>query len=472
MASHRFFSHQPNVPGRGIVASYGVRFWGLVISIGVAAGLGGAALMELLRAVEHLSWSYHRGTFLGAVDRVSADHRVFVLLAAGVLAGIGGLALKRLRGFGGGEVSEALWLQDGRLALWPSLGRGALSVVIVAMGASLGREAAPQLAGAAFASRLCEKAGIPRWQRRLLVACGAGAGMAAVYNVPLGGALFALEVLLGTITLPLVLPALATTTIATGVAWIALPNSPTYSVPSYGVSASQIVWAAIVGPLAGLAAVGWARLVSQTHRLRPSGWMRVAAPILVLTSLGAISIAYPQLLGNGLDTVQLAATGQLAVGVLAALVVLKPIVTAACLGSGAPGGLFTPTLTYGVLFGGLLGHAWVAVWPGASVGSYALIGGGAVLAASMQGPLAAVVLILELAHHTDSLIVPLLLAITSATVIARRLGAPSIYSARLGETAPVASEEEHGADLPRSDDRLAKRPAPSDTAGAEGKDEP
>jgi hypothetical protein len=116
-------------------------------------------------------------------------------------------------------------------------------------------------------------------------------------------------------------------------------------------------------------------------------------------------------------------------------VFLKPIMTAACLGSGAPGGLFTPTLTYGVLFGGLLGHGWNAIWPGAPDGSYAIIGGGAVLAASMQGPLAAVVMMIELARHTDALMVPLLLAVTGATVVARLLGAPSIYSARLGERA-------------------------------------
>ena len=81
----------------------------------------------------------------------------------------------------------------------------------------------------------------------------------------------------------------------------------------------------------------------------------------------------------------------------------------------------------------LLGDAWTLIWPGASAGSYALIGGGAVLAAAMQGPLAAVVLVIELAHHSDTLMVPLLLAVTEATIIARRLGAPSIYSARLGE---------------------------------------
>jgi chloride channel protein, CIC family len=404
------------------------------VSIGVLTGLGGAALIGLLHAVQHLAWSYHSGDFLRAVERTSAAHRVLVLAIAGILAGLGGLVLRRLRGFGGGEVSEALWNEDGRMALGPSLGRGVLSIVGVGLGASLGQEAGPQLTGAAVASRLSDKAGLSTSQRRLLVACGAGAGMAAVYNVPLGGALFALEVLLGTITLPLVLPALATSLIATAVAWIFLPIDPTYQLPAFRVAGSQLVWAAVVGPLAGLAAVAWVRLVAGVHRLRPSGKGRLLAPIIALTALGVLSIAYPELLGNGKDTVQLTITGRLGLGLLFVLFVLKPLVTAACLGSGAPGGLFTPTLAYGVLFGGLLGHLWSLLWSGAPDGSYAIIGGGAVLAASMQGPLAAVVLILELAHHTDTLMVPLLLAVTCATVVARRLGAQSIYSARLGET--------------------------------------
>jgi chloride channel protein, CIC family len=449
--SDRFSSPQPNVPGKGIIASYGFGFWVLVVAIGLAAGLAGAALMELLKALGHLAWSFDSGTFLHAVKAVSAGRRVLVLLIAGIIAGIGAIGLRRLRGFGGGEISDALWLQDGRLAFWPSVSRGILSIVIVALGASLGREAAPQLTGGAVASGLCEWAGIPRWQRRLLVACGAGAGMAAVYNVPLGGALFALEVLLGTITLPLVLPALATSAIATAVAWIALPTGPTYRVPAYRSSGSEIVWAVLIGPLAGLAAVAWVRLVARAHRLRPTGPRRVVMPIIVLTALGAISIVYPQLLGNGMDTVQLAILGQLAVGLLAALMILKPLVTAACLGSGAPGGLFTPTLMFGVLFGGLLGHAWTLVWPGAPSGSLAIIGGGAVLAASMQGPLAAIVLILELAHYTDALVVPVVLSIAGATVVARRLGAPSIYSARLGERAGAAASS-GGPDSAQQDD--------------------
>src|SRR6202043_638579 len=118
--------------------------------------------------------------------------RVLVLLGGGVVAGVGGLLLSRTPAT---DVSEALWLGGARLPPGASFKRAIPSIVIVALGASLGREAAPQQVGAAVASNLSDWAKLPEWQRRLLVACGAGAGMAAVYNVPLGGALFALEVL-------------------------------------------------------------------------------------------------------------------------------------------------------------------------------------------------------------------------------------------------------------------------------------
>jgi H+/Cl- antiporter ClcA len=430
-----FASPQPNIPGRGILAGYSLRFWGFVVAIGVATGLAAAGFIALLNWIERLAWRRPASQFLAGVTAASAPRDLLVLFAAGVIAGAGGLLVRRLRGSGGGEISEALWLRGGRLELPASLLRGALSIVTVGLGASLGREAAPQLAGAAFASELCERTrAISPSQRRLLVAAGAGAGMAAVYNVPLGGALFALEVLLGSLALPLVLPALLTSLLATAVAWIVIPTHATYVVPVYGVAARQIVWAALVGPLAGLTAVLWVRLVAVANRSRPTRrTLRVLAPIVIFSALGALAIQYPQLLGNGKELAQLAFVGKLSVGLLVVLFVLKPLVTAACLGSGAPGGLFTPTLVLGVLFGALLGHAWSVVWPGSPIGSYALIGGAAILAAAMQGPLSATVLMLELTHSNGSLTVPLLLGAGLATVVARLLGAPSIYSARLAE---------------------------------------
>jgi CIC family chloride channel protein len=430
-ARERWFSPQPNVTGRGIVASYTPRFWMLVVALGLVTGAAGSLLMEILKLVEHASWSYRSGTFLDAVRAAPAGRHVAILLGAALVVGAAVLGLRRLPDSGGTEISESLWLHQGRMAFIPSAARAVVSIVTVGMGVSLGREAAPQLAGAATASRLADWGSLPLWQRRLLVASGAGAGMAAVYNVPLGGALFALEVLLGTLALPLVLPALLTSVIATAVAWITLGTRPTYLVPAYGVHASEIVWAALMGPITGIAAVVWVKTIARANALRPRRWGRFAAPLLVFGALGLISVPYPQLLGNGVDVVQLASVGGLSLGLLAILLVLKPLATAACLGSGAPGGLFTPTLTVGILLAGVTGTAWVHLWPGAAQGSYALIGGGAFLAAAMQGPLSGVVLVLELTRHTDALMVPTLLAVAEATVVARRLGAPSIYSARL-----------------------------------------
>ena len=429
---HRWFSHQPNIPGRRIVASYTPRFWLIVVALGVITGAAGSALMALLNLVENTFWGQHGSLFLAGVRATPAWRHIAILTGAAIVVGVGVLVLRRLPSSGGGEISESLWLHEGHMSWVPSVARGVLSIVTVGMGVSLGREAAPQLAGAATASRFADWTRLPLWQRRLLVASGAGAGMAAVYNVPLGGALFALEVLLGTLALPLVLPALVTSVIATAVAWITLGTNPTYSVPNYGVHASQLVYAALLGPIAGVAAVFWVRTIARANALRPRRSGRFVAPLIVFCALGAVAIPYPQLLGNGLDIVQAASVGGLSLGLLAVLLALKPLATAACLGSGSPGGLFTPTLTVGVLIAGIAGTGWSHVWPGAPAGSYALIGGGAFLAAAIQGPLSGVVLVLELTRHTDALMVPTLLTVAIATVIARRFGAPSIYSARLG----------------------------------------
>ncbi|HET9719031.1 MAG TPA: chloride channel protein [Solirubrobacteraceae bacterium] len=428
----RWFSHQPNVTGAGLIAAYSPRFWGLVVVLGVVAGVGGGLLMLLLRAVEHLSFGSHGHTLLETVSAAPGWRHILVLVLAALIVVVGLRVLGRLP-IGGTEVSESLWLSSGRLNFFPSIARGLLSIITVGMGVSLGREAAPQLVGAATGSWLATWAELPVWQRRLLVASGAGAGFAAVYNVPLGGTLLALEVFLGTVALPLVLPALLTSVVATAVAWTMLGSGPTYHVSAYGFHASQLVWAVVLGPVIGLAATGWTRVVNAANRFRPRGGHHPLFPLAVFAALGALSIPYPQLLGNGKDIVQITVAGEISLGLVAVLLVLKPLVTSACMSTGSPGGLFTPTLAVGVLLAGVAGGIWSHIWGGAPVGSYAVIGGGAFLAAAMQGPMAGAVLMLELTRHFDALMVPMLLAVVEATIVSRRLGAQSIYSARLKE---------------------------------------
>jgi len=304
-------------------------------------------------------------------------------------------------------------------------------VVIVGMGASLGREGAPKQAGAVIANALSDRLGCSDEQRKLLVACGAGAGMAAVYDVPLGGALFALEVLRGVLALRLVLPALTASTLATLVAWVVIPNAPTYHLAAESNFASLMVWALLAGPIIGVASVGYVVAIAWADRNRPTGWLRVAAPALAFGSLGLASIAFPQLLGNGKELAQLAFDGALAPMLLLALLVLKPAATFICFGSGGPGGLFTPSLTFGALLGSALGYGWSCIWPGTPLGLFAVVGAGAVVAATTQGPISAIVLMIELTGRDRAFVVPMLITALVATAVARTLDQRSIYDARL-----------------------------------------
>jgi H+/Cl- antiporter ClcA len=422
---------QPNDAAGNRLVGLSLRFWILVVLTGVGTGLGAGLLMRLLRLVQHAFYHYRAGDFLAAVEHVSPLQRVAVLLAAGAVTIGGNFLLSHTRGGSGGKLNERIWFHSGRLAEFKTIAQSALSMVIVGMGASIGRETAPKQTGAAIASLLSRHASLSSAECRLLAACGAGAGMGAVYNVPLGGALFALEVLLGTLALPLIPPALATSFIATATGWLLLPNQPTYAITSYPMTLTQLVFSLGFGPLAGIASVLWVRMIVVADAIRPRGVFGLATPIVVFGLLGLLAIPFPQLLGNGKDVAQICFTGGLSLPLLAALVMLKPMVTAACLGSGAPGGLFTPSVALGALFGALLGQLWSLLWPGAAPGSYAMIGAAAILAASMQAPIAAIVLLLELTHHIQTLMVPILIATAGAAVTARRLDPRSVYSGRV-----------------------------------------
>ena len=350
-----------------------------------------------------------------------------------LLTGAGQLLLTRLSSGNGIDISAAIWFYAGRMPGLRTLGSAVLSVVIVGMGVALGREGEPKQAGAVIANAMSDRARLSDEERRLLVACGAGAGMAAAYGVPLGGALFALEVLRGALALRFVLPAVVTSMVATGVSWAFLPDAPLYAIPAYHGSISSTAWALLAGPVAGLVSVLYVRSVTWADRHKPTGSRRVWVPVVGLGVLGVVSIRFPQVLGNGRDIAELAFTGQVAPLLLAALVLLRPAATVLCLGSGAPGGLFTPSLALGAMLGGLLGLPWSWLWPGDPPGLFALLGAAALLAATTQGPISTIVLMMELTGYSRAAIVPLLLAVATATLVARIIEPRSIYDARLSD---------------------------------------
>ena len=408
-------------------------FWLAVLLTGAGTGLAAAALTGLLELVQHLTWGGPGLDLLQAASKAAPWHHVAVLVGAGLLTGTGQLLLTRLSSGNGIDITAAIWFQAGRLPALRTLGSAVLSVVIVGMGAALGREGAPKQAGAVIANTVSDRVRLSDEERRLLVACGAGAGMAAAYGVPLGGALFALEVLRGVLALRFVLPALLTSLTATGISWAFLPDRPTYVFPAYTGSISVTAWTALAGPIVGLVSVVYVRAVAWTDGHKPRNWHRLVAPICALAVVGAMSIPFPQILGNGRDVAELAFTGPLSAALLLFLVVLRPAATILCLGSGAPGGLFTPSLAFGAMLGGVLGLPWGWLWPGVPPGLFAWLGAAAMLAATTQGPISTIVLMMELSGYARAAIVPLALVVTTATLIARTIEPRSIYDARLSD---------------------------------------
>ena len=414
-----------------LARSGAARFWLAVSLTGIGTGVAAATLTRLLEMVQHVMWNGPGTNLLEAAEHASAWRHILVLLGAGLVTGAGQIILKRLSSGNGIDTTAAIWFHGGRMPAWRTLGSALLSVVIVGMGVSLGREGAPKQAGAVIANFFSDRARLSDEQRRLLVACGAGAGMGAAYGVPLGGALFSLEVMRGMLALRYVLPALFASMVATAVSWVALPDAPTYLIPAYSSSIACVVWALLVGPIAGVVSVGYVRVVTWADRNKPQNWRRLTAPLLGLSLLGVVSIWFPQLLGNGRDISQLAFTNHVAPALLLVLLVLKPAATVLCVRTGAPGGLFTPSLTVGALLGGVLGHAWSWLWPGIPPGLFAILGAAAVLAATTQGPISTVVLMMELTGRDRSFILPVLLVVATATLVARTIEPRSIYDARL-----------------------------------------
>ena len=436
LPSGRGAMEQPNVTGDG-EAALSPMFWLALVLTGVATGLLGAALMALLFHVQSAAFGYHRGDFESGVEAASALRRVTSLLIAGVFGGVAWYLLRRYTPGKKSEIDDVLWSQSGELSVRRSTGTSIVSEIVIGMGVSLGREAAPKTMGGLSGGLLGRWFGLSGAQQRLLIACGGGAGLAAVYNVPLGGAFFTAEILLGSVSVATMLPALACCGIATVTAWVYLPNRATYlDVPGYHVSAALLVWALLAGPLIGLGAAAYIRLIGWLSHHRLTGPMSLFAPLVAFGALGVIGIGYPQLFGNGKDMAHDVFLGGGTIGFLLVLAVLKPAVTALCLASGASGGLFTPVMSTGAVLGGGLGLLWTHLWPGTPVGAYAMVGAAAMIGCAMQAPITGLALVLELTHSGFGLMSPMIIATVIATAVVRYLDGYSIYSARLPALRP------------------------------------
>jgi CIC family chloride channel protein len=367
--------------------------------------------------------------------------RLAIPAVGGLMAGLVLLFGRRLhRGESSTDYMEAILIGSGELPVKSSLVKSTAALFSIASGGSIGREG-PMVQLAAVASSW-----FGHWRRlsapqvRLLVACGAASGIASAYNAPIAGSFFVAEIILGTIAMESLGP-LAVSAVAATLTMRTLSDAHTlYTVPAFTLhSLWEIGPFVVLGVLSGIVAPWFLRSLRRAESL--FAWTNLPVPVRLMLGglvVGLLAVWVPEVCGNGYSVVVAILNGQLVWKVLLLVLVCKWIATAASFGSGAPGGVFTPTLFMGAALGYLYGYGVNAVWPqgAADPRAFALVGMGALLAAASHAPVMAIIMLFEMTLSYD-IIMPLMLCSVVAYYTARGIEDQSLYSEALNKKAAV-----------------------------------
>ncbi|MCP5530124.1 MAG: ClcB-like voltage-gated chloride channel protein [Opitutaceae bacterium] len=357
--------------------------------------------------------------------------RLGVPALGGLLAGLVLMLGKRLvKGQSSTDYMEAIVIGDGKLPLRTSLVKITASLFTIGSGGSIGREGPMVQLAALMASLLGRWRNFSRQQLRLLVACGAASGIASAYHAPIGGSFFVAEIILGTIAMES-LGALVAAAVAAALTMQVLGNADTlYVVPKFELHTPfEMVPYLILGLIAGALAPFFLKSLRTAEALfvetkLPLIWRLTLGGLIV----GAIAINVPEVCGNGYTVVVDILNGHIAWVALIGIMCCKWLATASSVGSGAQGGVFTPTLFMGAAGGYLFGTGVGALWPQAGIDpqAFALVGMGAFLSAASRAPVMAVIMLFEMTLSYD-IILPLMLCSVVAYFTARGIDSHSLY---------------------------------------------
>lgn len=323
---------------------------------------------------------------------------------------------------------SALRFKDGIVCLLTSL-------LTLSSGGSAGPEGPMAFAGAATGSLFGKVVGLDRRRAKVFLAAGTAAGIAAIFNAPIAGVLFALElILLNDLTMSAVTPVILASVSASTINYYYMGSHPTFVVPPFAFRDYLELFAyAFLGVLGGIASVVFIRLMTAMRAL----FRRIASPSLRplagALAVGLLLIFLPQVGGYGHDYITQMLNGQLTLTVILCLVFFKMLATAMTLGSGNSGGIFAPSLLVGASLGAGMGSLLNLGFPGIGpVTAYATVGMAAVMAGTIQAPLTAMMLIFEVTYDYR-IMLPLMTATVISTAVAYGLGADSIYLQELSE---------------------------------------
>lgn len=420
--------------------SYTLRFGAILVLTGVVSGLIGALFHGILDSIEHSIWGkggLGNHTLIEGAMYTTPQYRFGMLIAAGCIASLSWTLMVRTGRIP--RISQAI--SGGVMPIFRTLWHTLTQVVIVAMGASAGREAAPREMTSSVGAHVASRFALSSTDRRIVVACAAGAGLASVYSIPLSGFFFTVEVMLLRRSLRAICACALVNALAVAVASGGDLTHPFYEVPELHPSLSLLGWAIVCGPVLGVTGLLFRRGVRWAEQHRPEDVRLSWSLPLAFIFVGLISTVTPTVLGNGQASAQtffhahiyqlpggLSHVGSvdvralswlpwdvtryfnsgsmLTVGasimVVAALTLAKVLTTLTTIRAGAWGGTLTPGLAVGAGVSATLGLAWTMLWPEPNVAAFVFVGAGTFLGVSLNAPVTGIVLLVEFTRILDA----------------------------------------------------------------------
>jgi len=343
---------------------------------------------------------------------------------------------REARGHGVPEVMNAVARLGGIIRPRVAAAKAVASAICIGSGGSAGREGPIVQIGSALGSTIGQYLRLSEDRIKVLVGCGAAAGISSVFNAPIAGVMFSVEVILGDFTIATFSPVLVSSVVASVLTRSVLGDHPAFTIPGYSlVSAWEIPLYMTLGIILGAVAVLFTRSLDALddffdHLKTPD----LLKPAMGGLLLGAIAIFFPQVLADGYDTIRLSLNGQIVLWLLLILVPLKILATSLTLGSGNSGGIFAPSLFMGAMAGGVFGIVANRLFPGttASSGAYALVGMAGLVAGTTHAPMTALLIIFEMTNDYR-IVLPLMVTVAVASLVSRLLFSNSIYTIKLAK---------------------------------------
>jgi len=416
------------------------------VLIGVAGGFA-AILFRYL--IEGATWGFSGGqtTSPSGFSDLAWWWILLMPMVGGLIVGhlVYWLA-PEVKGTGVPEVMEAVALHGGWIRKRVALVKAAVVAVCLGSGGSAGREGPIVHVGAAIGSLIGSIFRVPVSQLRTFVGCGAAAGIAATFNAPIAGAMFAGEVILGQFGVVSFSAIVISSVMATVISRHFIGDFPAFIVPVFSMHHTyELFFYALLGLLAALVGCLFIWILGQLREL----FAKISIPTTLKPALGGLfvgclGIALPQVLGVGYSAINEAMHTSVPWLLMLALIGSKLLATSMTLSSGGSGGIFAPALFLGAMLGGLIGTGLASILPDdvGGMGSYALVAMGAMVAATTRAPITAIIIIFEMTNNY-TIILPLMIACILATLVASQIIKPSIYHAKLLRRGVDLEKEQH-----------------------------